>query len=156
MATLKTRRAHTTRTLTSVVAPTTPERWNSIRVGVDVVTIRDVQVALDRFGARYTTRVFTARELTSSGGPDSPTLAAGLAARFAAKEAVIKVLRPVDISPRWKSIEVVRHDGGWCSVVLRREAARMAEEAGIEDVALSLSHDRGVAFATAVAQVCPR
>ena len=55
-----------------------------------------------------------------------------LAARFAAKEAMVKVLRPVGARPEWRDIEVHRADSGWCEIRLSGRAAAMADEAGIE------------------------
>ena len=58
-------------------------------------------------------------------------VAAGLAARFAAKEAAIKALRPAGPQPDWRSIEVRRDPEGWCDMHLTGEAARLAEIAGV-------------------------
>jgi holo-[acyl-carrier protein] synthase len=79
--------------------------------------------------------------------------AAGLAARFAAKEAMVKVLRPTGNQPDWRSIEVRRHPDGWCTMRLTDEAARMASRQGISNVAVSLTHEAGMAAAVVVA-VC--
>jgi len=72
-----------------------------VRVGTDVEAIADVAAALDRWGERYARRLFTTAERAECGGA-----AARLTARFAAKEAAIKVLAPDDLVPRWRSIEV--------------------------------------------------
>ena len=65
----------------------------ALRVGTDVVAVHQVADSVARFGPRYLQRVYTDHELDSCAG--SPTFrAARLAARFAAKEATIKVLRP--------------------------------------------------------------
>jgi holo-[acyl-carrier protein] synthase len=125
---------------------------SEIRVGADLVTVAEVQAALDRFGEAYLGRIFTNHEARCSQGP---TRAARLAARFAAKEATIKVLRPVGPQPEWRSIEVVRHESGWCSLLLTGEAAKMRDEAGISRLALSMSHEGAVAGAVVVA-VCGR
>ena len=50
------------------------------------------------------------------------------AARFAAKEAVMKVLRPVDDAPSWNEIEVRTTQGGWPEIELSGVAARMATD----------------------------
>jgi holo-[acyl-carrier protein] synthase len=78
--------------------------------------------------------------------------AASLAARFAAKEATIKVLRPEDSTPAWKSIEVRRHPSGWCELHLTGEAARLAAAADVTDLAVSLTHDGDLAAAVVLAQ----
>jgi holo-[acyl-carrier protein] synthase len=122
----------------------------AIRVGADVVAVHQVAESVTRFGARYLERVYTEHELSSCAGPPS-VRAAGLAARFAAKEATIKVLRPVGHQPDWRSVEVRRHAEGWCTMALAGHAATLAEQAGIADLAVSLTHEGDVAAAVVVA-----
>jgi acyl carrier protein len=74
-----------------------------------------------------------------------------LAARFAAKEATIKALAPADGAPPWRSIEVRRHPGGRCSLLLHGEAGRLAWASGLDHWAVSLSHEGAVAVAVVVA-----
>ena len=63
----------------------------------------------------------------------------------------MKVLRPTGFRPDWRGIEVRRHTAGWCELVFTEEAARLAESAGVQSVAVSLSHDGGMAAAVVVA-----
>jgi holo-[acyl-carrier protein] synthase len=122
----------------------------AVRVGADVVAIHQIAESVDHFGDRYLERVYTQHELQSCiGSPASRT--ASLAARFAAKEATIKVLRPIGHQPDWRSLEVRRDPGGWCSMALSGHAAALADQAGIEDLAVSLTHDGDVAAAVVVA-----
>lgn len=123
--------------------------WH-VRVGTDVQAIAEVESSLARFGARYTHRLFTEHEVSSCGGV-SLAAASGLAARFAAKEATIKVLRPTDIVPRWRSIEVRRQPEGWVELHLFDEAAELAESEHIGELSVSLSHGAGIGTATVVA-----
>jgi holo-[acyl-carrier protein] synthase len=117
---------------------------------VDLVQVDDVRGSAEEFGSRYLARVFTPHELGCCPG-DAAHAAPGLAARFAAKEATIKVLRVTGAQPEWRSMEVWRHEGGWCEMRLSGEAARLAEEARIKDMAVSLSHEGGIAAAIVVA-----
>jgi holo-[acyl-carrier protein] synthase len=122
----------------------------AVRVGADVVAVHQVAASIENFGARYLERVYTEHELESC--PGSPTVrAASLAARFAAKEATIKVLRVSDYQPDWRSVEVRRHSGGWCSMALTGHAAALASKAGIGELAVSLTHEGDVAAAVVVA-----
>ena len=122
----------------------------AIRVGADVVAVRQVSESVDSFGSRYLNRVYTEHELQScSGSPD--VRAASLAARFAAKEATFKVLRPIGQQLDWRSVEVRRHAGGWCTMALSGDAATLAEDAGIADLAVSLTHEGDIAAAVVVA-----
>lgn len=125
---------------------------SSIRVGVDVVAVPEVAESLHAHGRRYLERVFTPHELASCRrGVDDGYAPESLAARFAAKEAVLKVLRPVGARPEWRSIEVHQTERGWCEVRLSGRAADLAARAGITDVAVSLSHEPAVAAAVAAA-----
>lgn len=124
----------------------------SIRVGIDVVTVADIVESLAVHGDRYLERVYTPHELDCSRtGADGAYAPEALAARFVAKEAVVKVLRPTGGRPEWRSIEIRRGDGGWCEIRLTGRAADLAEEAGIRDVSISLSHEPTVAAAVAAA-----
>jgi holo-[acyl-carrier protein] synthase len=126
----------------------------AIRVGADVVAVHQVADSVDRFGPRYLQRVYTEHELSSCSG-SAQVRAASLAARFAAKEATIKVLRPVGHQPDWRSMEVRRHAEGWCTMSLTGHAAALADEAGIAELAVSLTHEGDVAAAVVVA-LCHR
>jgi holo-[acyl-carrier protein] synthase len=125
-----------------------------LRVGADVVSVHQVEESIARFGSRYLERIYTQHELESSVGR-SPVRAASLAARFAAKEATFKVLRPAGHQPDWRSVEVRRHAGGWCTMVLSGHAALLADQAGIAELAVSLTHEGDVAAAVVVAQCGP-
>lgn len=103
--------------------------------------------AIRDFGARYLDRVYTTTEQASyaSGGP------ASLAARFAAKEAVLKLIgtaEGVDL----RSVEIRSTPGGRPEVHLSGRAAELALEAGIgaADIDVSLSHTGDLALAVAV------
>lgn len=121
-----------------------------LRVGTDVESIDEVAAAVRRFGDRYVSRVYTAHEVRCSGGTGAAA-APGLAARFAAKEATLKVLRPDGHRvPTWRSIEVLRHTDGWCEMRLTDEAAELARQAGLGELAVSLSHGAGVGMATVI------
>jgi holo-[acyl-carrier protein] synthase len=74
-----------------------------------------------------------------------------LAGRFAAKEAAVKVLRPRGARPEWRSIEVHRVIGGWCELRLSGLAARLAAEAGVTTLAVSITHEPMMAAACVVA-----
>src|ERR1700679_498994 len=122
----------------------------ALRVGADVVSVHQVEESVARFGARYLDRIYTQHELESSVG-GTLVRAASLAARFAAKEATLKVLRPVGHQPDWRSMEVRRHAEGWCTMALTGHAAALADQAGIADLAVSLTHEGDVAAAVVVA-----
>lgn len=123
-----------------------------ICVGTDVESIDEVQATIERHGARYLQRLFTAHEIESCGGLDAPpaTSAPGFTARFAAKEAAIKLLGPTTSAPGWKEIEVRRDAHGRVELRLTGTAAELARREGIVSHDVSLAHGAGVGFATVV------
>jgi holo-[acyl-carrier protein] synthase len=111
-------------------------------VGIDLIEIERVERALAR-RPRLAERLFTDAERTYAASRARP--GQHLAARFAAKEAVLKALGLEVLRPR--EIEVARGERGAPVVVLHGVTAR--EAAGAQ-VALSLTHTRSTAGAVAV------
>jgi holo-[acyl-carrier protein] synthase len=97
-------------------------------VGVDVVSANEVSRSLERFGERYVRRVFTPGEAAYCRAATGRVAAERFAARFAAKEATLKAVRPDTTAIDWRSIEIRRHASGWCDVVLHGEAAAAAQD----------------------------
>lgn len=122
-----------------------------VLVGIDVQPIDEVEASLRTFGDRYRHLLFTDHELASCG--DTPATAAGLAARFAAKEAVLKILDTHATVPSWRSIEVKRAASGRPEIELHDHAADLAGLQGLHDLSISLSHGGGIATAAVVATV---
>jgi holo-[acyl-carrier protein] synthase len=132
------------------------EQWLAgpigIAVGIDVQSIREVESSLAVFGSRYTRRVFTDDEIDGC-SDDLATAAKYFATRFAAKEAVLKVLDPQETIPTWKSIEVRQGAGGRLEIALLDGSTELARRRGIEDFSLSVSDGTGVAIAAVVARI---
>jgi holo-[acyl-carrier protein] synthase len=114
-------------------------------VGIDLLEIRRLERALERH-PRLAERIFSETELRHAAGRARP--GRHLAARFAAKEAVVKAIgRPGGMALR--EIEVVGPDPP--SVRLSGAAA---EAAAGEPIKISLTHSRDFAAAVAVAGRC--
>ncbi|WP_068189060.1 4'-phosphopantetheinyl transferase superfamily protein [Mycobacterium sp. UM_CSW] len=107
-----------------------------VRTGCDVVAIADVRDSLAAFGDRYLHKVFTANEIDDCRGRDRVP---GLAARFAAKEAVIKAFGEPDMPFPLREIEVA-HDGPLPLLRLSGTLAERAQLQGWLSSSLSLSH----------------
>lgn len=125
------------------------------RVGIDLVSVQAVRESIREHGERYLKRVYTDGELRDcrdAGGVSAERLAA----RFAAKEAALKVLRPDEQSVPWSSIEVVRRRSGWVELELSGSAAALAAEGGLSGFALSISHEGDYATAVVVAECARR
>lgn len=122
-----------------------------VAIGIDVVEVARVRRLAGgrRPGSRaerFLARVFTPLERSLCQARKDR--AGCLAARFAAKEAVVKALgAPAGV--RWTDIEVIR-SGGAPSVRLAGEAARAARRLGVRAVHLTLTHDAGIAAAAVV------
>jgi holo-[acyl-carrier protein] synthase len=123
-----------------------------LRVGIDLVAIQDVAASIAEFGERYLARVFTDTEIAYCRSSPEGVAAARFAARFAAKEATIKTLRPTYHWSAWNQIEICRDPSGWCDLKLRGEAAELARQSGLTQFALSMTHDSQYASAVVVAQ----
>jgi len=116
-------------------------------LGMDVCSVdRVARVLHGPNGARFRERVYTPAEVaTCEGRADAAT---AYAARFAAKEALVKALgAPAGI--RWRDMEVVRAASGAPEFALSGVAGREVR-ARHARVLLALTHDAGVAAATVV------
>jgi holo-[acyl-carrier protein] synthase len=121
-----------------------------VRVGVDLVSVQSVREAIAAHGERYLERVYSEREIrdcTTAQGLDPERLAA----RFAAKEAALKALRPGPDGVSFSSIEVRRDSAGWVELELSGAAARLASDAGMTELTVSIAHEDGFACAVVIA-----
>ena len=117
----------------------------TVAVGVDVVDVSRFTLAMQR-RPRLVQRLFTARERH-----DTHERPERLAARFAAKEAVLKALGAGLGDASFLSIEVQRESSGEPHLVLSGEALDRANARGIDEWHLSLSHTNTIATAFVVA-----
>jgi holo-[acyl-carrier protein] synthase len=117
-----------------------------LRTGIDMVETGRMESTIQRYGERFTGRVFTPNELAEVGENIS-----SLAARFAAKEAVSKALGTGIGTVGWKEIEILRGPERQPVLHLHGSAARLAAELGLTQWALSLSHTQTHAVAVVVA-----
>ena len=121
----------------------------SLVVGCDLVDVADVSASITEFGDRYLRRVFTDAELARCEGS---TRAQRLAARFAAKESVIKTLIDSDAATPLHEIEVVMN-GPVPGIRLTGSLAAVAERKNWREPSLSLSHTSTHAMATVIAHI---
>jgi holo-[acyl-carrier protein] synthase len=115
------------------------------QVGIDIVEIARIERAVDRWGQGFLKRVYTEPELRLYGNKPS-----SLAARFSAKEAVIKALNSRSIG--LKDIEILSDPTGKPEVKLYGRAQSQAKDMGLAHLAVSLSHCREYAVACAIGQ----
>ncbi|MDR7556020.1 MAG: holo-ACP synthase [Armatimonadota bacterium] len=120
-----------------------------VGVGVDVVEVARIQRAIARWGDGFVRRIYTAREVERAAAP--AVLGPRLAARFAAKEAVMKALGCGWRELTWREIEITHDPQGRPVVRLHGAAQRIAAARGVVEVHVALSHTREHAIANAVA-----
>ncbi|MEO8093707.1 MAG: holo-ACP synthase [Pseudolysinimonas sp.] len=126
-----------------------PRHAPRIRIGCDVHPIAELAESVELFGEPYLARVFTPFEREQCEGP---TVLDRLAGRFAAKEAVLKVLQlPTTAVVPWQAIEIRTGRNGVPYVLLSGTASELAHRQGIDHIDISLSHDAGIAMAVAAA-----
>lgn len=114
-------------------------------VGVDIIEITRIEAALVRHGERFLARVYTKLEVAACRGRVNE-----LAARFSAKEAVMKALGTGAHGVAWREIEVLPNHRGKPLVYLHGRALERAERIGLRGVDISLSHSRDFAVAFVV------
>jgi holo-[acyl-carrier protein] synthase len=115
-------------------------------VGVDLVDIDRIVRVMGRYPERFRRRVLTDAEDRYCRGR-----AERIAGRWAAKEAVSKVLGLGVRGVGWREIEVLPNWAGQPQVTLHDRAAARAARLGLEEVTVSISHERSMAVAVAVA-----
>ncbi len=119
---------------------------SSYAVGVDIIELDRVAAAVERHGQRFIDRVFTPIEAAICRGRP-----AEMAARFAAKEAVMKALGTGARGVAWREIEVLLNRRGKPLVYLHGRARQRAKKIGMNGLDVSLSHSRQYAVAFVVA-----
>jgi holo-[acyl-carrier protein] synthase len=121
----------------------------SLRVGMDLVDVRDVEESLAQFGDRYLQRVFTTREVAAcADGAD----ARRLAACFAAKEATLKSIAADGDAVDWRSIELLLGPASDPAVELSGASADLAARTGIVRLSVSVGTTRSYAAAVVLAE----
>jgi holo-[acyl-carrier protein] synthase len=115
-------------------------------IGVDLCDLGRIDAVLARFPERFRSRILTdAEDRYCRGRVDR------IAGRWAAKEAVSKVLGLGVRGVGWREIEILPNRAGQPQVLLHARAAARAAAIGLEQVSVSISHERGTAVAVAVA-----
>src|SRR5687767_4937425 len=115
-------------------------------VGIDIIETHRIRGVLEKHDARFLQRVYTEWERMYC-----RRNVLHIAGRWAAKEAISKVLGLGVRGVGWREIEILPNRAGAPQVYLHRRAARRAEAMDLDDVSVSISHERHMAVAVAVA-----
>jgi holo-[acyl-carrier protein] synthase len=118
--------------------------------GIDLVDCPRIEQMIERHGERFINRVFTADEQAYAEANKNEV--EKLAGRFAAKEAVLKL---VGTGWRgriaWTDIEIINNAAGQPEVTLGGEVRKIADKLGIKHISVSITHTANFAIASAVA-----
>lgn len=118
------------------------------RVGIDLVPFDRVRRLVAPGTDSVLPRMLSEEEIRISRTPTGADIP-GIAGRLAAKEAVFKLFRVAGEPLPWLGITIVKEPGGWPAVHLSGRAERLALDAGIEHIDVSISHDGPYAIAVA-------
>jgi holo-[acyl-carrier protein] synthase len=111
--------------------------------GIDIIEIVRIQEAIDHWGERFLRRIYTDAELEKYRKKPS-----SLAARFACKEAVMKLLGTGRNGVNWREVETLSQPSGKPVINLYGRAQSKADELGLNEIAVSLSHSKEYAIAS--------
>lgn len=120
-----------------------------VGIGTDIVEIERIRSMIERHGDHFLLRCFTSGEIEyARRHRDSAIRFAG---RWAAKEAVVKVLGTGFVQGiTFHDVEIVALHTGQPTVTLSGGAGRFADKLGISEVKMTISHTREYATATAI------
>ncbi|PHQ79071.1 MAG: holo-[acyl-carrier-protein] synthase [Phycisphaera sp.] len=120
--------------------------------GIDLVDVARIEKSLTDHGQRFIDRCFTQQEAEYAQSAKAPRDIERFAARFAAKEAVLKSLGTGWASGiAWTDVEVRRLPSGVPTIHVSGKAAEIAQGLGITEFHLSLSHTPTQAMASVIA-----
>lgn len=120
-----------------------------IGLGIDATDIPRIASTLDRYGDRFTRRIFTEQEIAYCVRRREP--AVHFAGRFASKEAAMKALGTGHSQGiLWRDVEVVRQPGGPPQLRLHGGAARRFAKIGGRSSQLTITHSDALAFAQVI------
>jgi len=118
--------------------------------GIDLVDCPRIEEMVKRHGQRFIKRVFTDAEQAYAEANKNKV--EKLAGRFAAKEAVLKLIGTGWRGKiAWTDIEIINNSAGQPEVTLDGEVRKIAERLGIEHISVSITHTANFAIASAVA-----
>jgi holo-[acyl-carrier protein] synthase len=118
--------------------------------GIDLVDCPRIEAMIERHGERFVQRIFTPAEQAYAEANKNEI--EKLAGRFAAKEAVLKLMGTGWRGKiAWTDIEIINNSIGQPEVTLAGEVEKIADKLGIKHISVSITHTANFAIASAVA-----
>jgi holo-[acyl-carrier protein] synthase len=133
---------------TSAKAPISGAATMILGIGTDLLEVARMEKELTKEGGGFRDAVFTPSEIAYCEGKRYP--ARHFAARFAAKEALVKALPAPGVAPRLRDVEVERTEAGAPHLVLHGRILEAADRLGVKKILVSLSHTDRLATASVV------
>lgn len=118
-------------------------------IGIDMIEIKRIGKAIQK-NNRFINRIFSEKEIEYFRTCNWKTNT--IAGNFAAKEAVVKALGTGISGFKWTDVEILRDHMGKPMVLLTDNAKSIAEQKGITNIWVSISHCQEYAVANAIAQ----
>lgn len=118
-----------------------------VGIGVDIIEIERIRAAVER--RQFVKRVFTDNEQVYCDSRGAQRYAS-YAARFAGKEAVLKALGTGLSGGEWREVEILPDKLGRPTVKLSGYFKELAEQKGVLDIHISLTHAREYAAAQVI------
>ena len=118
--------------------------------GIDLVDFPRIEQIASRHGQPFLDRIFTASEQKYAN--DNKNSTEKLAGRFAAKEAILKLLGTGWRGKiAWTDIEIINNEMGQPQVSLTGRVKEIADSLGVTDISVSITHTANFAIASAAA-----
>jgi holo-[acyl-carrier protein] synthase len=131
---------------------TRDEIMDIVAHGIDLVDCPRIEQMIKQHGDRFIKRIFTAAEQAYAEANRNKV--EKLAGRFAAKEAILKLMGTGwQGNIAWTDIEVINSSTGQPKVTLHGEVKKLAEKLGIKHISVSITHTANFAIASAVALI---
>jgi len=116
-----------------------------VPIGIDIIEIDRIKQAILTWEDSFLKRVYTEAELENC-----HNVASSLAARFAAKEAVMKALGTGTKGLSWRDVEILSNSAGVPLIRLHCRAQKRAEEIGVKVFSVTMSHSKQYAIAIVI------
>ena len=120
--------------------------------GVDLIEISRIKNSIQKYSGKFEERVFTAKEIDYCRSKADPFK--HFAARFAAKEAVLKSLGTgMAQGITWKDMEILNRESGQPVLNLTGRGRHIFDALNLKDIHISITHDKSYALAQAIAEM---
>jgi len=120
--------------------------------GVDLIEISRIKNSIQKYSGKFEERVFTSKEIDYCRSKADPFK--HFAARFAAKEAVLKSLGTgMAEGISWKDMEILNQESGRPVLSLSGKGRDIFNSLNLRDIHISITHDKQYAVAQAIAEM---